>query len=106
VQWLGGDLPDRADERSAEVSCRHYKGVFSIESGANNGPDCYAQLQTVCGSLLEELQPAVRAQGGIALCQAPGVGCILARTGFRAEKIPAGHSGRERSSSCSANVHI
>ena len=32
-----------------------YKGIFSIESGPNNGPDCYAQVQTVRDALLKEL---------------------------------------------------
>jgi len=32
-----------------------YKGIFSIESGANNGPDPYARVQTVRDAILKEI---------------------------------------------------
>jgi hypothetical protein len=32
-----------------------YKGLFSVESGANNGPDPYARVQTVIDAILKEI---------------------------------------------------
>jgi sugar phosphate isomerase/epimerase len=32
-----------------------YKGLFSVESGTNNGPDPYARVQTVIDAILKEI---------------------------------------------------
>jgi len=32
-----------------------YKGIWSVESGGNNGPDAYAQVQTIVDALVKEL---------------------------------------------------
>jgi hypothetical protein len=32
-----------------------YKGIWSVESGGNNGPDAYSQVQTIVDALLKEI---------------------------------------------------
>jgi xylose isomerase-like TIM barrel protein len=49
--------PDRYDEAKAIAISKEagYKGLFSIETGRNNGPDPYTNVQTVRDALLQYL---------------------------------------------------
>jgi hypothetical protein len=49
--------PERYNEANAiEISKEvGYKGLYSIEAGANNGPDPYAAVQSILDELLRDI---------------------------------------------------
>ena len=53
--------PERYNEANAIRISKEvgYKGLYSIEASANNGPDPYAAVQTILDELLRDLYPAL-----------------------------------------------
>jgi len=49
--------PERYNEANAIKIAKEvgYKGLYSIEASANNGPDPYAAVQTILDELLKDI---------------------------------------------------